>query len=107
MHSSCFPQQLNLLIFLVFLKVSASGPWPLNNSSSKSFRVRNRVSSVTSAISMFYNSKVTKVLRELFAFIHHDMFLLRQLGKKTPFYRTSVGPEPADINLHGRIASNS
>ena len=50
-----------------------------------------RNASVTNAISMFCNNKVAKVLRELFAFTHHEMFLVWHLGNETPFYRPSVG----------------
>ena len=32
--------------------------------------------SVTNTISMFCNNKVAKVLRELFAFTHHEIFLV-------------------------------
>lgn len=106
-----FLEQLYLL-FQVYLKLSTSGPWLLDNSSDNSFytSVRNLVRStrsrpiygkmmffplpehgansahwniqkfrilfVTHAISMFCNSKVAKVLRKIFAFTHHDMFLV-------------------------------
>ncbi len=41
---------------------------------------------------------LAKVLRKLFAFTHHEMFL------ETPFYRPSVGTEPANIHFHWRGA---
>ncbi len=66
--------------------------------------------SVTNAISMFCNNKVAKVLRKLFAFTHHEMFLVWHVGNETPFYRPSVGTEPANINFHwqgARLLSNN
>ncbi len=53
-----------------------------------------------SAISKFCNNKVAKVLRKLFAFTHHEMFLVWHVGHETPFFRPSVGTEPANINFH-------
>ncbi len=40
---------------------------------------------------MFCNTKVAKVLRELFAFTHHEMFLGWHVGNETPFYRHQLG----------------
>ncbi len=56
--------------------------------------------SVTNAISMLCNNNVVKVLRKLFAFTHHEMFLVWHVGNETPFYRPSVGTEPTNINFH-------
>ncbi len=47
--------------------------------------------SVTNVISKFCNNNVAKVLRKLFAFTHHEMFLVWHVGNETPFYRPSVG----------------
>lgn len=52
---------------------------------------------VSNAISIFGNNNFAKVLRHLFAFIYHEMFLVWHFGNKTPFYRTLVGTDPADI----------
>ncbi len=56
--------------------------------------------SVTNAINMFGNNKVAPVLRKLFAFTHHWMFLVWHVSHETPFYRLSVGMEPTNINFH-------
>ncbi len=56
--------------------------------------------SVNNAISMFRNNNVAKVLRKLFDFTHHEMFLVWHVGNATPFYRPSVGTEPTNINFH-------
>src|SRR4029434_3242361 len=118
----CFLLNNCTCLFQVFLKLSTSGPWLLDNSSDNFFHssVRNlarstwswpvygeimffplpdygpnsahwninkfRNASVTNAISMFCNNKVAKVLRELFAFTHREMFLVGHLGNMTPFY---------------------
>jgi len=50
--------------------------------------------------SMFCNNKVAAVLRKLFAFVHHEMFLVWHFGHATSFYRPSVGTEAANINFH-------
>ncbi len=50
--------------------------------------------------SMFCNNKVATVLRKLFAFVHHEMFLVSHFGHETSFYRPSVGTEAANINFH-------
>src|SRR4029434_10301284 len=47
--------------------------------------------SVTNGLSIFCNNKVAKVLRELFAFTHHELFPVGHLGNETPFYRPSFG----------------
>lgn len=49
---------------------------------------------------MLSNNKVVKVLRELISLTHHEKSLLWHSGNESPFYKLSVGTEPADINLH-------
>ncbi len=123
----CFLWNNCTCLFQVFLKLSTSGPWPLDKSSDNYFHssVRNLVwstwswpvygetmffplpdygpnsahlniqkyrnPSATNAISMFCNNKVAKVLRDLFAFTHHEMFLVWHVGNETPFYRHQLG----------------
>ncbi len=56
--------------------------------------------SLTNAISMFYNNKVLTVLRKHFASTNHEMFIVWHIGNETPFYRPSVGTEPANIHFY-------
>lgn len=53
--------------------------------------------SVTNGISKLCNNKVAMVLRQLFAFANHKMFLVRHLNNETPFLQ-----EPADIHLNDK-----
>lgn len=48
----------------------------------------------------FYNNKVKKVLRQLFAFTHHEMFHVWHLSHEALFYRLSVRTGLAAINLN-------
>ena len=90
----------------MFLKLSISGPLVLDNSSVHHFLSCHtgtgtgtfRNLEILLVISMFCNNEVAKVLRELFAFVHHDMFLV-QLPNEILFYTPSAGTDLSDINL--------
>ncbi len=56
-------------------------PLPVYGPNSAHWNIQKyRNPSVSYAISMFCNNKVSKVLRKLFAFTHHEMFLVWHVG---------------------------
>lgn len=46
------------------------------------------------------DTKSLKVLKELFAFIHHEIILVQVLANEKAFYGKSIRIKPADVNLH-------
>ena len=63
-------------------------------------RFRNFEIHVTYNVTMFCNNQVAKLLEELFAFTHHEMFLVWHLAnKKNVLYSLSICTNP-DINMH-------